>query len=147
MKKMSKRPALLSGIFGIFKSKPTKTSMKSAQRMRARVQQKHGKHCAGGQDSPYRAAEIVVKEGACDTAKALAGTRFLMREVPHIPVVDCVSRRCTCTYLHHSDRRNKDGDRRAHFDTLTSAYVTTGHSERRGSRGRRADDRPLGQLR
>tara|TARA_R110002049_G_scaffold67693_5_gene175756 strand:- start:3912 stop:4355 length:444 start_codon:yes stop_codon:yes gene_type:complete len=147
MKKTSKTPTLLSGIIGIFKSKPTKSSMESAQRTRARVHEKHGRHSGPERDSPYRAAEIVVAQGACEPVRALAGTRYLLREVPHIPVTDCASRKCTCTYIHHPDRRNMDGDRRAHYDTLTNAYTTTGHSERRGSNGRRADDMPLGQLR
>jgi hypothetical protein len=147
MKKTSKTPTLLSGIFGIFKSKPTKSSMESAQRTRARVYGKYGKHGGLGQGSPYRAAEIVVAEGACEAARALAGTRYLLREVPHIPVTDCASRKCTCTYKHHPDRRIRDGDRRAHYDSLTNAYTAIGHSERRGSNGRRADDMPLGQLR
>lgn len=143
MKKPPKNASFLSGVFSIFKSKPTPSAMKTAQRTRG--QDKRNKQGSGGTDFPYRAAEIVIEDCACDAVRGLAGNRFLLDEVPHIPVADCTSRKCTCTYIRHKDRRNKYQERRAEFSALTNAYVKTGHSERRGSAGRRADDAPLGQ--
>jgi hypothetical protein len=144
MKKTSKNSSFLSGVFRIFKSSPTPKAMKTAQR--ARIQEKHNKQSPGGTDFPYRAAEIVVEDCACDAVRVLTGNRFLLDEVPHIPVANCTSRKCTCTYVRHKDRRNKYEERRAEFSALTNAYTTIGNSERRGSAGRRADDAPLSQL-
>lgn len=143
MKKPPKNASFLSGVFSIFKGKPTPNAVKSAQRVRG--QDKQRRQGSGSTDFPYRAAEIVIEDCACDAVRGLAGNRFLLDEVPHIPVADCTSRKCTCTYLRHNDRRNKYEERRAEFSALTNAYAATGNSERRGSAGRRADDALLSQ--
>jgi hypothetical protein len=119
--------------------------MKTAHKARERVLEKHSRQSASEMDFPYRAAEIVIQKNACKAVLGLTGNRFLMDEVPHIPVPDCTSRKCTCTYLRHNDRRNKNGNRRAEFSKLTNAYAVIGNSERRGVRGRRVDDMPLHQ--
>ena len=141
MKKPPKNASILSGVFRIFKSKPGPGAMRTAQRLRNQDKQN-----PGATDFPYRAAEIVVEENACDAVRPLAGNRFLLDDVPHIPLAECTSRKCTCTYVRHRDRRNKYQERRAEFSALTNAYVTTGNSERRASGGRRADDSPPNHL-
>ncbi|MCB1687492.1 MAG: hypothetical protein KDI33_03365 [Halioglobus sp.] len=143
MKKTSRDSSFLSGVFRIFKSSPARGTMKTAQKARERVLEKHSRQSASERELPYRAAEIVVQKSACEAVMGLTGTRFLMDEVPHIPVPDCTSRKCTCTYLRHEDRRNKFGNRRAEFSKLTNAYAVIGNSERRAvSGGRRFDDVP-----
>ena len=120
--------------------------MKKAQQTRARIQQTQHRPSPSEAEHPFRAAEIVVDDCACDAVKPLAGTRFLMDEVPHLPVRECTSRKCTCVYLRHPDRRNVFDIRRAQYSTRTNAYTAVGNPERRASLGRRADDAPLSQL-
>ncbi|MFW5451404.1 MAG: hypothetical protein ACKE9I_07375 [Methylophagaceae bacterium] len=64
---------------------------------------------------------------ACANVKSLHGKRFLAREVMSLPIFGCTSKECTCTYVHHNDRRN-GGDRR--FPTLAMANVFSDHEHR-----------------
>ena len=52
----------------------------------------------------------------CDAAKALGEKRFLSHEAPDLPLVDCDRDKCTCRYIHHSDRRSNE-ERRLPFMT------------------------------
>jgi hypothetical protein len=140
MKKTPKNSSLLSSMLTIFSRKPAKTTMKTVQKGSVRVVTKHNKKKYSGVDYPYRAAEIVVADPGCDAARVLAGTRFLLRDVPHIPLPECTSRKCACTYVRYLDRRNQHMDRRAEFSILTNVYSTIGNEERRRRIGRRADD-------
>jgi len=87
--------------------------------------------------SPYRAAEVIYPECACDAVRALGGRRYLLREVPRIPVPDCTMRKCECSYVRFKDRRNESSDRRALFSIRTNMYTTHGNNERRRRAGRR----------
>ncbi|MEZ5504317.1 MAG: hypothetical protein R3E50_17280 [Halioglobus sp.] len=77
---------------------------------------------------------------ACAAVRQLAGVRFLLRNVPRIPVADCTCRQCNCYYRRYSDRRNVDQERRAVFSLKSNMYATHGHAERRVKVGRRAHD-------
>ena len=146
MKKTSKGSSFLSSVVGIFTDSSTQKAMKKAQQMRTRIQAGQHRRSPSEAEHPYRAAEIVADDCACDAVKPLTGTRFLMDEVPHIPVRGCTSRKCNCAYVRHLDRRNTIDIRRAQYAALTNAYTTSGNTERRASFGRRADDAPLTQL-
>jgi hypothetical protein len=139
MKKTSSDPSFLSSVLSMFSRKPTRSRMKVAQQASARVQAKHGRQPFSGVSYPYRAAEIVLGDCACEPVRALVGTRFLVSDVPHVPLPGCTARKCACTYERYLDRRNQNGDRRAEYSALTSVYTTTGNTERRRYRDRRAD--------
>jgi hypothetical protein len=60
----------------------------------------------------FSAAEVVPNsEGSCFAARELAGKRFLVRDVPKLPLADCNRPHCECRYRRHADRRA--GPRRA----------------------------------
>lgn len=138
MKKTSGDPSFLSNVFSIFGRKPVKSTKKAAQQSSARVQVKHERHSSSGVKYPYRAAAIVIGDCACDAVRALAGTRFLVSGVPHVPLPGCTARKCGCTYERYLDRRNQNGDRRAEYSALTNVYTTIGNTERRQHSERRA---------
>ncbi len=141
MKKSSRNSSLLSSVFKVFRGGSGQGAAEAASKTRSRSQEKYARQRDADLSFPYRAAEIVVEKRACNAVLGLAGTRFLMDEVPHIPVRGCDARKCSCIYLHHEDRRDNSGDRRAEFSALTQAYNTNlGNPERRGGRGRRVSD-------
>ena len=87
----------------------------------------------------FRAVSIRTKSDACAVVKALEGQRFLGREAPMLPLPDCDSPNCRCTYEHHDDRRV--GPRRNSEIGLPSAGLP-GDDDRRITRGRRVTDSP-----
>jgi hypothetical protein len=89
----------------------------------------------------YRAISIAAGVDACPQAAGLAGRRFLVGEVPQLPLQGCPSQSCSCRYLHHEDRRGEDAERRAPAALSTELYASAGNAERRGRRrGRRITD-------
>lgn len=52
----------------------------------------------------------------CDAATALADKRFLSHEAPDLPLAGCDRDKCSCRYMHHSDRRSNE-ERRLPFVT------------------------------
>lgn len=79
-------------------------------------------------------------DGSCQSARKLAGHRFLVREAPSLPLRDCDFPSCKCKLVHHDDRRRENYDRRDRQSIRSEFYVSEGHHERRVSRGRRAVD-------
>jgi hypothetical protein len=46
---------------------------------------------------------------SCKQASNMNKIRFLSDETPRLPIDGCSNQQCTCTYIHHQDRRfNKD---------------------------------------
>lgn len=45
---------------------------------------------------------------ACKAVQDLGSTRFLSDEAPHLPVPGCTAAQCTCSFIHHDDRRDDD---------------------------------------
>ena len=86
---------------------------------------------------------VSIKRGpdACDAVKAIHDARFLSREAPRLPLPDCMSGHCRCTYEHFHDRR--DGGRRDSEIGLPSATPSV---NRRRNRGRRTTDRSAATL-
>ena len=96
---------------------------------------------ANNDANPFRAVSIKAGSGACTAVTALAGERFLIGQVPHLPLAECGSKSCTCKYVHHDDRRLPDDDRRAPAALTTDLYESTGNQDRRArKRGRRVTD-------
>jgi hypothetical protein len=100
------------------------------------------KYAAPAKAAPsYAAAEIIpCGDGCCRAVREIAGQRFLLTKVPHLPLPTCDRAQCGCTYKRHKDRRA--GQRR--FATLGLA---TGPADVAGERrtampgGRRSTDR------
>jgi hypothetical protein len=81
---------------------------------------------------PFHAVAIQVNGKSCDAARRIAGRRFLSGDAPRFPLPDCDQTSCGCGFRHFADRRG--GPRRDRNDRRTSA------TERRKTRGRRAED-------
>lgn len=85
----------------------------------------------------YASASVITKEGeCCEAAATIAGKRYLMAEVPMLPMEGC-SRvdACPCKYQKFSDRRQED--RRAMGN---GTGPKNGAEQRGNSRGRRQYD-------
>lgn len=74
---------------------------------------------------------------ACEHITAFTNVRYPAGEAPRLPLPGCSSRRCTCKYVHHADRRRSA--RRSSASGL--ARDPWSGAERRKSPGRRATDR------
>jgi hypothetical protein len=93
-------------------------------------------HKPRASESRFHAVSIKPGESACAAAHRFTGQRFLSATAPRLPLPMCDSPRCTCRYKHHKDRR-AGPRRRGEVGMMTAQYSG---SERRRSRGRRADD-------
>jgi hypothetical protein len=53
---------------------------------------------------------VEVRKGthACKAVQDLASSRFLSDEAPRLPVAGCTAAQCTCSFIHHDDRREDD---------------------------------------
>lgn len=88
--------------------------------------------------SAFKAVAIVCDDAiACPAARALDGKRFLGAEAPKLPLPDCTTDVCTCTFHHHPDRRK--GPRRAE-ETGVFAPQFEGEDELQTCPGRRSSD-------
>ena len=91
--------------------------------------------------SPYLATSISFVGCGCTAVKAVGNKRFLSSgNVPKLPLADCASATCNCSYVRHEDRRTTQGDRRAPFSMRTDLYNLATESERRVEKGRRQND-------
>ncbi len=86
---------------------------------------------------------VSVRPGGCgcEAVNALYGERYLTRDdVPNLPLAECTLVKCTCRYVHHEDRRSRQGNRRAAYSFQTEMYGFSGQQDRRRSGGRRSTD-------
>ena len=93
--------------------------------------------------SRYRSTSIVQGKAACRAVRALGNRRFLDadRATPIIPMPECDSAQCDCSYLHLEDRRSSGEDRRHPNMLQAELYDRTGAEDRRvRKRGRRRTD-------
>ena len=88
-------------------------------------------------ETKFHAVSIILGDDACAAAHRFTGQRFLAHHAPRLPLPTCDSPRCTCRYRHHKDRR-AGPRRRSEVGMMVASYKG---SERRRTRGRRADDR------
>lgn len=140
MSKTSKSSSVLSGMMKIFQQKPTRITSQKARRTSARLQKKKTSNLSADRHYSFKSAEIAFQENACDAVKQMEGKRFLVRDVPPIPVPDCTSPNCECSYIRHNDRRGLSVDRRTFFNAYNSQYLDNGKEERREKAGRRESD-------
>lgn len=86
----------------------------------------------------YQAVEVVPCLKACDAAREVAGTRFLARRAPALPLGICDRKaQCTCRFRKHDDRR-VGPQRNPYASELVRSYPG---QDRRRSGGRRSSDR------
>jgi hypothetical protein len=92
-------------------------------------------------DADYRAVSIAPTQASCSEARRLRHARFLLKEVPRLPLPECPQRvTCTCSYRKFPDRRLLE--RR---DIASSGRWFNG-DDRRKSDGRRATDHHLSRI-
>ena len=128
--------AVITFAFLMLKKQPKKVN----KPLRGRVSQA----AASKTQNSFQATAIVPGENACQAARRLQGTSFLVREVntPNLPLAECTQMSdCQCRYDHQDDRRSDDNDRRG-FHTLREAlYLNSEEIDQRAQkRGRRAPD-------
>ena len=140
MNKTPRGSSLFPGVLNFFKHQPSKIKTQTVRKRSARVLAKGNKQAAPDEPGAYRSAEIQFQDCACDAVKEMEGKRFLSREVPLIPLPDCTSSDCKCTYIRHKDRRDWSKDRRESFISQSSQYTASGNDERREKVDRRADE-------
>lgn len=78
-------------------------------------------------------------DSCCDAVRESMGKRFLSNEVPMLPLADCDSADCRCTYQLYDDRRT---DIRRAGDVVHDLLGQMRSANRRSARiaGRRNDD-------
>jgi hypothetical protein len=85
----------------------------------------------------FRAVSLAPSAKCLAAAKHGPGKRYLLRDVPRIPLADCaVPANCACKFCKHADRR--DGDRRLLGTAKTTRWYPG--SERRELDCRRSTD-------
>jgi hypothetical protein len=79
------------------------------------VKSKHKQHAAPSPikkpSKSYHGVSLHLCDHACECICHVRGQRFLASDVPAIPIYGCTNQQCSCTYLHHEDRRSGE-DRR-----------------------------------
>lgn len=66
----------------------------------------------------FHCVEVRKSSRACKAVQELGNTRFLSDEAPGLPVPGCTAEQCTCSFIHHDDRR--DDDRRNPYGQLAN---------------------------
>lgn len=56
-------------------------------------------------NNPWKAIAVVATENCCEAARRCTGKRFLIPEVPRLPLRECSAPHCECKYRHYDDRR------------------------------------------
>ena len=116
--------------FYLFQSKQkNKASLKRGRNGSARPRQE-------SKANQYRAISICCEEHACAAAVASQNKRYLVNEVPALPLAGCDAGSCGWRYEHHDDRRNDEGDRRLNFGLSQDLHAASS-GERRECRDRR----------
>ena len=88
----------------------------------------------------YRCVQVTPDEsGCCQAARALVSQRFLIDDVPILPLDECDMTECRCTYERFGDRR-ADSRRVSDvaFDIVSQFHDEENRSS--ASSGRRRDD-------
>jgi len=87
------------------------------------------------QPSQYRAVSVRPGPVSCQAAKQFGNLRFFLHKAPRFPLPECNCESCTCSYVHHADRR-RGYDRRERLENSPATAIV----ERRIGPGRRSTD-------
>jgi hypothetical protein len=141
---MDKTSNVFSQAFGLFKSKPKNISARTARASSARKMGATARARGPVKHYSYRSASVSAERSSCrcEAVEAISGHRFLLSDVPPIPLPNCTSPNCKCAYIRHNDRRSFSGDRRALFSLNTDLHAIGGKQELRQKKGRRRSDEP-----
>lgn len=95
--------------------------------------------------NPWHAVAVSSSAACCRASVAARHTRYLSTEAPPLPLAGCTQAgSCTCKYKHYSDRRigpRRTTDRDLYKNALSPHIIPRlTFTDRRSSRGRRADD-------
>ncbi|MBL4763573.1 MAG: hypothetical protein JKY93_12860 [Gammaproteobacteria bacterium] len=74
----------------------------------------------------YHGITIHLCEHACKDVCHVRSQRYLASEVPALPIYGCTNPECSCTYVHHEDRRSGD-DRRYPSLTMEGVFASNEH--------------------
>ena len=126
-------------------SKSKRKSNRETARAKARVSKSElSEKERIAQRNPYRAISIDFDESCCDAMKAIGKKKFLVAQdkTPLLPLSGCDAAKCSCRYVHLTDRRDEEDERRHVGSLRTDLYEHSREGDRRlKNRGRRTTDR------
>jgi len=118
-------------LWSAFKGNPESGRMATTSPLRAGKPSTH----------EYAAVSIHCPGGECEAVSVVEGLRFLGTEAPSLPLADCTSPQCNCSYLHHGDRRGSVLGRRIFAGPMgEDDPMFAGMNDQRYGMGRRASD-------
>ncbi len=85
----------------------------------------------------FRGVAILPGKCPCSAVLELGSCRYLLNDVPMLPLQDCSQPECDCYYVNFDDRR--EDDRRHPFGSLTNNRLSD-HDDELRNRNRRAGD-------
>jgi len=91
-----------------------------------------------GARSSYHCVEVRTGVPACEAAQHLGNVRFLSQDAPHLPMSGCTEQTCTCSYIHHDDRR--EDDRRNPYGMWANIPHTVARERRSRAERRRSQE-------
>lgn len=88
----------------------------------------------------YRGVQVIVdKDDCCQAALAIADKRFLVDEIPRLPLAECDAENCRCAYERFDDRR-ADVRRASDLGYDMASQLREVDNRSSASSGRRSDD-------
>lgn len=135
--------ALIGVLILLFLLRLMRTPAANSGRVRASAGTARSGRPAGpvkGEGGPFQGVSLKQGPEACEQARALGKRRFLAGQLGQLPLTGCTSSNCTCTFVHHDDRRDVTDDKRAPSGLRSELYHTSGKPERRKNTGRRKKD-------
>lgn len=88
----------------------------------------------------YRGVQVIVdKQNCCQAALAIADKRFLVEQIPKLPLADCDQAQCGCGYDRFDDRRN-DARRASDLGYDMASQLHNDDCRSSTSAGRRSKD-------
>jgi len=140
MDKSLRGSSLFPGVLKFFNPQPSKVRSQTVRKRSARILAKGKKQATPDKSDAYNSAEIIFQDCACEAVKEMGGRRFLSCEVPLIPLSDCTTPNCRCTYIRYKDRRDLSEDRREALISQSNQYTAGSNDERREKEDRLVDE-------
>ncbi|MEH6581694.1 MAG: hypothetical protein V7754_07140 [Halioglobus sp.] len=132
--------SIFSTALGLIKPKPQKVKTHQARMATAKILGKTKRTGTKAKTYPHSSASIKCEDCACEAVQQLEGQRFLVRDVPKLPLQDCTSATCQCSYTRYKDRRVFGAERRALYSLKSDLHILGGEEEHRMKEGRRSTD-------
>lgn len=119
---------------------PLATGWDSAKRKLDRASRPNFKYRSTNAGSGYPAVSIRAGQDCCQAVKATNGVRYLSTEAPILPLPECTSNKCRCTYAHHSERRTGTERRHRILDLKETVFPSAAVFKKRNHIRRRGRD-------